>query len=256
MIPYFSWTVIQVGPLTLQVWGLFAGIGVVLASWFGITLAKKKGIDTEKFESVGTWVIVWAFIGARLFNVFVYEWDFYSQDPALIFNVLRGGLSVIGGFIGATAAFLWGVRKRAMPLLRSADVMVQALPLGLGCGRIGCFLIHDHPGTLSHSFIAVKYPGGARFDLGLLLGIFDFLLFGLFLFLMKKPRKDGFYLVLFMLIYGPVRFLLDFLRASDLIISDTRYFGLTPAQYASIAIFTGGIYLFLKQKKPRQITGR
>ncbi|MGZ8463727.1 MAG: hypothetical protein ACXWWT_12930, partial [Candidatus Deferrimicrobiaceae bacterium] len=50
-------------------------------------------------------------------------------------------------------------------------------------------------------------------------------------------RPAPFFLVVFPLFYVPARFFLDFLR-----ISDARYFGLTPAQYAGIAVFLAAIY--------------
>ena len=42
---------------------------------------------------------------------------------------------------------------------------------------------------------------------------------------------------------SPVRFALDFLRATDLPGADPRYFGLTPAQYGSVACFGAGVAL-------------
>jgi prolipoprotein diacylglyceryltransferase len=53
----------------------------------------------------------------------------------------------------------------------------------------------------------------------------------------RKPRPPGFFLIAFPLLYVPVRFFLDFLR-----IGDARYLGLTPAQYAGIAVFLAAVY--------------
>jgi hypothetical protein len=36
------------------------------------------------------------------------------------------------------------------------------------CVRAGCTLAHDHPGRLTTSWLGVRFPGGTRFDLGLL----------------------------------------------------------------------------------------
>lgn len=242
MIPYFEWRTIPIGHVVLQVWGLFAAVGVILGAWFGASLAKKRGLEAAKFDGMAFWTIVAAFIGARLFHVFFYEPAYYFAHPLEIVSVWKGGLSSFGGFIGGGLAAAWKIQKHKLPFLKTADIAIPAMTLGLGCGRIGCFLIHDHPGTLAHGlgrWLAVDYQGGPRYDLGLLLCLFDFLFFATFLILMRKPRKDGFYLALFMVVYGPVRFLLDFLR-----VLDTRYFGLTPAQYGSIGLFICGLLLF------------
>jgi phosphatidylglycerol:prolipoprotein diacylglycerol transferase len=44
------------------------------------------------------------------------------------------------------------------------------------------------------------------------------------------------------LLYGVGRFGLDFLRARDLPYVDARYLGLTPAQYACIALVLFGLW--------------
>ncbi len=253
MIPYFEWRTVVLGPVTLQVWGFFAAVGVLFASWFAMRLAKRRGLDMMKFESMALWMIVWVFLGARLFHVFAYEPAFYLSHPFEMLKVWKGGLSSFGGFFGAAVSFFWQVRKLKLPLLKTTDILVMATPLGLGCGRIGCFLIHDHPGTLAHGagkWLAVNYPDGARYDLGLLLGAFDFLLFAVFIALSRKPRADGFYFALFMLVYGPVRFALDFLRAVDV-----RYFGLTPAQYGSLLLCAAGLFVMLKRVKTTSAPG-
>ena len=46
----------------------------------------------------------------------------------------------------------------------------------------------------------------------------------------KKPRPPGHVIGLAALMYAPVRFGLDFLRATDVALPDQRYAGLTPAQ--------------------------
>jgi len=250
MIPYLEWRVIQAGPVVLQVWGLFAAFGVILGYWYAMRQARKLGLDASKFDTLVFRIVVWSFIGARLGHILFYEPGYYFDNPAEILKVWRGGLSSFGGFLGAAIAFFFTLRRKTLPILPSADALVKALPLALGCGRIGCFLIHDHPGTLAHGagkWLAVNYPDGARFDLGLLLGVFDFVLFGFFILLARKQRPDGYFFMLFMTVYGPARFALDFLRETD-----ARYFGLTPAQYGSLALFALGLHLYASRiHRPR-----
>ena len=68
-----------------------------------------------------------------------------------------------------------------------------------------------------------------------------FLMVPAFLVLDRKPRPTPLFLVVFPLFYVPARFFLDFLR-----ISDARYFGLTPAQYAGIAVFLAAVFLMVR----------
>ena len=62
-----------------------------------------------------------------------------------------------------------------------------------------------------------------------------------FLRLGRKVRPTGFFIALVTLAYAPVRFLLDFLRETPAYGGDARYLGLTPAQYAALAMFAFGL---------------
>jgi phosphatidylglycerol:prolipoprotein diacylglycerol transferase len=119
-------------------------------------------------------------------------------------------------------------------------------------GRTGCFTAHDHPGQHTSFFLAVNYPGGPRHDLG-----FDELLFTIVMTIVlfryaRKPRPPGHIIGLAALMYAPVRFGLDFLRATDVAMPDQRYAGLTPAQWACLATMVLGLRLMgLIPSRPR-----
>jgi phosphatidylglycerol:prolipoprotein diacylglycerol transferase len=251
MIPYFKYTVIPVGALHIQVWGLLVAAGIVVAVAVGAREARKRGLDPGTFVDLATWVLIPAFIVARLVHVFVYAPTPFFADPFRFFRMWEGGVSSFGGFLGAGIGAWLFVRRRKISFDAYADVACYALPLGYGIGRIGCFLIHDHPGTLSHSLLAVQYPGGARLDHGLLLALVGFAIFAFFL-LWKKyrphPRQKA-YLPAFMIIYGAARFMLDFWRAWDLPGSDVRWLWLTPAQYGSIILVALGIVALVRHRR-------
>jgi phosphatidylglycerol:prolipoprotein diacylglycerol transferase len=250
MIPYFSWHAIHLGPLTLQVWGLFVALGIVVAAWVGSREAARRGLDADRFLELAMWCLVPAFLLARVFHVALYSPETYTVDPIRILKVWEGGLSSFGGFLGAFLGAVYFLRRHKLSFLAYAEPAAYALPLGYGCGRIGCFLIHDHPGTLSHSLLAVRYPDGARLDHGLLLSLLGFSLFGVFFLLRKKGRGYAtFFLPSFLACYGVVRFALDFFRATDLAGSDVRYAGLTPAQYGCIAFIAIGVGLVVWQRR-------
>ena len=64
----------------------------------------------------------------------------------------------------------------------------------------------------------------------------------------RKPRPPGRIIALAALMYAPARFLLDFLRATDVARPDERYFKLTPAQWACLATAALGVYLWRRGK--------
>src|SRR5436190_12390544 len=91
------------------------------------------------------------------------------------------------------------------------------------------------------------------------LGLVEFLYLipvnALILWLAFRPSRRmpaGFIAVLAGILYGPVRFFLDYLRPEN---SDPRHFGLTFAQWASILAFGVSVYVagrILKNGKPAE----
>ena len=117
----------------------------------------------------------------------------------------------------------------APDMLRFADCLIFALPFTLAVGRAGCALQHDHVGIASSHWLAVAFPSGPAFDLGLLECLYTAAIAGVFVVLDRRRWPDGFFIGLFFALYGPIRFALDALRTGD-----ARYFGWTPGQYLSI----------------------
>lgn len=243
MIPYIQMTTIHVGPIPIQVWGFFVALGILAGAWASAEMAKHRGQDVKLMWDLSFWTIVGAMIFARFFHI-LYEPIYYLQFPLDIFKIWHGGMSVMGGFFGALIFAVFFLRKKQVDVHAYADTAIFGLPLGLFIGRIGCFLIHDHPGTLTDFVLGVKYPDGIRHDHGLYLSINGLVLFLIFLWLAKRKAKTGTYLIVFLLWYGTVRFFLDFLRATDGPIVDARYLSLTPAQYFSFLMVGMGVWLW------------
>lgn len=248
MIPYFQLTTFSIGPVTIQVWGLLVAIGIFAATFAATRLARERGMDEKIYRDLVVWVIIGAFVGARLVHI-IYEPSLYFENPIEFIKIWHGGFSVMGGFLGAFSVGIWYLRHKKLEVLKYVDTGLFALPLGLFIGRIGCFFIHDHPGTLSHFFLAVQYPGGARHDHGLYLSLNGLVMFLVFLWMRKKQAGIGAYTVVFFIWYGIVRFVLDFFRATEGAIVDTRYLGLTPAQFCSIAMVLIGFCVWIKLRQ-------
>jgi phosphatidylglycerol:prolipoprotein diacylglycerol transferase len=173
------------------------------------------------------------------------------------------GLSSMGGVLGALAGIFIFFRKEKIPLSPYLDALALGTAPGWAIARVGCYLVHDHPGWRTDSPLAVAYPivdevtgiryGGPRYDLGL----FDFFVLVTIAAIVWSLRKRlygrGLLMGLLATIYPVCRFFLDFLRADDLGFVDKRYAGLTPAQYIVIGIFAVGVRLLLlgRQKVPQ-----
>lgn len=254
MIPWFQYQSISLGFLQLNVWGIFVSLGFVVGMVVAYFELKRRKLDASRIYDLAFWIIFSALIGGRIFFVAEHI-DFYLAAPLDVLKLWHGGMSVYGGFGGAVLASVLYLKKHKLNFWQYADAVIFGLPLGLFIGRLGCFSIHDHPGAETEFFLGVNYPDGIRHDLGLYDALLGLAIFLIFLFLRRKERFRGFYVSVFAIFYGVVRFFLDFLRVQDLVGADPRYFGLTLAQYLSMIFFATGIYLFYRLRSRRKYFG-
>ena len=196
MIPYIGATQFTLfGVLPIQVWGLLVACGFAVGTGVAYKRAQRLGLQAEHVLDLALWILIASLVGSRVFHIVAYAWPsswsglWHALDPR------EPGYAIFGGFIGAFIAVFAYLRKHRLPFFPYADALAWGLPWGCGVGRIGCFLIHDHPGTLSHALLAMRYPNGeSRHDLGLYLSLVGFATGMLFLLLdRKRGHGQGFY---------------------------------------------------------------
>lgn len=250
MIPYFQFTAFQIGPASIKVWGLLVSLGILL-SVFLLRKEIKNWPENRraKIWDLFFWLIFSGLIGARVFHVFFYESDSFLADPISFFKVWKGGLSSFGGIFGAIAIFLFFWKKEKDKKIfsaKTADIFFVAGLWGWMVGRLGCVSIHDHWGIRSDHWLAWQTPEGPRLEMAFLEILFLLPLALAFFFLRKKEWPDGFRFFAGAVYYGILRFVLDFFRAKDIAGADTRFLGLTPAQYFGIICFVLGVAFIIR----------
>ncbi|HYO07705.1 MAG TPA: prolipoprotein diacylglyceryl transferase family protein [Tepidisphaeraceae bacterium] len=152
--------------LPIYSYGLLLVVGFLLAMELAKFLARRVGIDPEVFVNAGLIALVTGVIGARLSHV-IENWPQYT-DPARSLaanffdavNIRSGGLTFYGGFLLAfPACVLYGIWRR-VPVKLGMDIIAPCLMIGLGFGRVGCFLNGCCYGAQcdGHFVGAVTYP--------------------------------------------------------------------------------------------------
>ncbi len=252
MIPYFELPQLNL-PFgqRIDIFGVLSAAGVVLGAWLTSRQARKywPGNDTPLRDMV-TWAVLFGLFGGHFMHLFAYHPELITdKDPWVILR-FWDGLSSMGGVLGALLGIFIYFRKIKTPLSPYLDALALGTAPGWMVARIGCFLVHDHPGVRTDFPLAVDFParlyGGPRHDLGLydvfVLGAISVLLYAL---AQRRPRQGRLMGVL-AVTYSTCRFFLDFLRASDLGFVDRRYAGLTPAQYIVVGLAAVGVWLLVK----------
>jgi phosphatidylglycerol---prolipoprotein diacylglyceryl transferase len=252
MIPWFVIPPLQLGPLAVQPFGVLAAAGVFLAGKLLTREAARRGLDPLPLEKAAGWALVGGIAGAHLVHVLFYHPEELREGGPLQLFKIWDGLSSTGGVIGGLAAILIFFHLQHLRFSRFADVFALGVAPGWMVARLGCFSVHDHPGVLTSFPLAVAFPQGARHDLGL----YDAIVLGALSLLLYALDRRGLFrdrlLALLAVLYGTSRFLLDFLRARDLPYSDARYLGLTPAQFACIALAIWGLWKISSYQQPMQ----
>jgi phosphatidylglycerol:prolipoprotein diacylglycerol transferase len=251
MIPYFDGHLFDLhvpglGTVPIHMFGLLVAIGVIVGDQIVVRQGAKRGLDEKDVKFLNARIVIGGFIVAHLVSVIFYFPERIKESP-LILVEFWAGLSSFGGFLGAALAFLYYTRKEKIPALPYADSVALGLSVGWIFGRTGCFTAHDHPGRHTSFFLAVRYPDGPRHDLGLDELLLTIVMTVILFVYASKPRVPGRVIGLFAVMYAPVRFALDFLRATDVTRPDERYAGLTPAQYACLLTFAVGVWLMRRK---------
>src|SRR5262249_62423117 len=103
----------------------------------------------------------------------------------------------------------------------------------------------------SEFLLAVRFSDGPRHDLGLYELLYTVLvLVPAVVVLNRRSRPPGTSVAVLSLLYAPARFLLDFLRQTDLPGAAVPYLCLALAQYGCIVLAGIGIALLMRIRRP------
>jgi phosphatidylglycerol:prolipoprotein diacylglycerol transferase len=144
--------------------GVMLVLGFMLAMALAKFLARRSRLDPEIFANAALIALLSGVIGARLSHV-IENWHQYSDPTRSVWanfreaiNIAEGGLTYYGGFLMATVSCLaYGLWKR-VPIRLGMDILAPCIMIGLGFGRIGCFLNGCCFGAQCNLPWAVEFP--------------------------------------------------------------------------------------------------
>jgi phosphatidylglycerol:prolipoprotein diacylglycerol transferase len=227
---------IEIGPLTLQSFGLMFVLGFVAAGLLVLKRLRELGKPVDWSYEIVFAALVGGVVGSRLYFVA----QNYDELGADLFT--GGGLVWYGGVLGgAVGVLLWAWWRRFIGLAL-LDLAAPALALGYAVGRIGCQLSGDGDyGKDWDGPWAMAYPDGTVPTEQTVhpTPVYETLAMGFCAWLLWRLRdrvRPGMLFALYLVYAGAERFLVEFVRRNP-----PEALGLTTAQWESLAVFAAGV---------------
>lgn len=248
MIPYKLAPTWSLGPLHINMYGVMFALGILIAFYLTIALAKKNGFQVKIVEDLFFYIILGSLIGARIFYLIFYwpkgmEFTFFD-----IFKVWEGGMAFFGGLIGGLATSFFYIKKHKLNFWKYANLFTIPLIVGHVFGRIGDYLTGGHPGKIAELPWSIFLDGALRHPV-VLYEIFGLLIILSTMILINKNEKTkDFLFLIYIQMYSIQRLILDYFRIES---TDPRFLGLTPSQYLVILLLISSTFYIFKSIKEK-----
>ncbi len=244
----------SIGGLTIHGYGLMIGIGFLAAYLLSDYRAKQKGLNPDHVFGIAVWGIGTGLVSAKLLY-YITVMDDIVRNPRILLDIANGFV-VYGGIIGGIAGGYVYCQRHKLNFLRYADLIMPAVALAQGFGRIGCFLAGccygmETEGAFSVVFRDSAYaPNGVKLlPTQLMSSGLNFLHFAVLMWLSGKWKRDGQTAAMYLIFYSVGRFVMEFFRG-DLIRGSVG--SLTTSQFISLfAAAAGAVMLLVSKNKPK-----
>lgn len=241
-----------VGDFPIRAYGLILSLSIILATGVAYFLAKQDGRWHNHIVDIGIYSGIAGIVGARLWDVFFFDWAYYSHHLSEIFYVWQGGMAIQGGIVFGVGAGIIYARRHKIDILALADIVAPAIILGQAIGRCANLLNGDAFGAPTGGNFGIIYPEttlahhtyGAQplWPAEVWEGQIDFVIFALLLIFRAFPHAKGQAFSLYIMLYSLARFGLEFLRGDY---ATPVFLSFTSAQTTSLVAFILALIFFI-----------
>ena len=147
---------IDLGPITIHMYGLMLLLAIAAAIWLTGVRWVRRGGEWDLVLRVAVWGVAFGIIGARAYHD-ITSWNEVSSPKWKgIFAVWQGGLGVWGGILLGSLAGAVVVRLSGARIRDFADAVAPGLLLAQGIGRWGNWFNQELYGKPTHLFWGLK----------------------------------------------------------------------------------------------------
>jgi len=127
------------GVIKIYWYGLLVVLAILAGILFANSLVKKRGLNTEHLFNLFFYLVIFGIIGARIYHVIFYNFDYFINQPLNILKFWEGGLAIHGAIIAGIFVIVIYCQKHRLEIFKYLDIMAVVLPLGQAIGRWGNF---------------------------------------------------------------------------------------------------------------------
>lgn len=235
----------NIGPVTIHMYGLMIAIGFLSALGMTSHRGKKRGMDDDIIWGIFLCAVIGGMVGTRILY-YIVSLPQIIEDPSILWN-FKNGYVVYGGIIGGILTSYFYCKKKKVAFLEYFDLVMPAVSLAQGFGRIGCLCAGCCYGAETDAWYGITFhtshfaPNGVKLiPTQIISSVGDFAFCAILLWYASRKPKTGRVAAAWMLLYGVGRFVLEFLR------NDFRgsIVGLSTSQFISIGIVAVGAVMY------------
>ena len=215
-----------IGPVSVHLYGLIIGMGMILAAAYAMKRSKEFGLTEDHVLDGFLYVTPFAILCARIYYV-AFSWEMYADNPISALYIWEGGIAIYGGVLGAIIGILVFTKVKKISPLSTLDLISIAFLIGQSLGRWGNFFNREAFGAETDTFLRMglynTYTGETTYHHPTFLyeSVWNGAGFFLLHFLSKKRKYDGQIALSYMAWYGLGRALIEGLRTDSLYIPGT-----------------------------------
>ena len=248
LFPPIDPVIFRIGPVAVRWYGLayLLGFWIAYVALRRLIRYGRLQLADEKLSNLVAWLAAGVIVGGR-----AGWWIFYHRGAGAIepwyepMAIWRGGMSFHGGLVGVVVALAFWSRRERVSMLNLADSLALVAPIGLFLGRIANFINAELVGRPTSVAWGVIFPGEtfARHPSQLYEGFLEGpLLLGLLWLVARRclNLRPGQLASIFILLYGLLRFAVEFTRQPDDQLGFIAFGWLTMGQLLSAALALAG----------------
>ena len=240
---------IAVTPIGAIYWyGAVYSVGFIgIFVWFWLR-RNACGLTNADVFAFTIFFAVGVMIGGRVFDILVYELDYYRDRPLAALNWWEGGMASHGVLLGGLIATAIFARMRGLSLIALLDEVVVPGVFLLAIGRLGNFIEGGVVGSATTMPWGFVYPDleGARHPVALYESAKNFVILPILIWAIQRwsPGR-GVVASLFIFLYAGLRFAVDLFRDYE-----AAWLGIGTGQVFNLLMAAAGLIMLVRTLRP------